>query len=149
VIGVALTAMLTLVSACGGSSSSDQTATFKKSFSSVANGFRADSQAIGTAIQQAPSRTDTELANTFRNLAQRWQTQVSRLEALKPPASVAGAFTKMTGATQRAESDLNAVATAVGGHNAGAARTAARSLVTDIVAAKSDSQTITSKLGIK
>jgi hypothetical protein len=137
------------LSGCGGSSSTNQTATFKTSFSSVANQFRSTSQAIGSAIEQASSRTDAQLASEFRDLAQRWQSALTRLDALKPPSSVAGAFNKMSGAATRAEADLNAIAAAAGSHNGPAARQGSVSLVTDILAAKSASTTITNKLGIK
>jgi hypothetical protein len=146
---VALGVALWLLSACGGSSSTDTTATFKKDFSSVANQFRSTSQAIGASLGQAPSRTAPQLAAEFRALAHRWQSDLTRLGALKPPSSIAGAFNRMTAGATRAETDLNAVAAAAAGNNAAAARHAASSLVTDILAAKSASTTITNKLGIK
>jgi hypothetical protein len=139
---VALCIVLWLPAACGGGGSSDWTATFQNGFSSVGNMFRSTSQAIGTAIQQAPSRTDAQLAAEFHDLAQRWQSDLNRLEPLKPPSSVASAFNKMTAAATQAETDLNAIAGAAGRHDASAARQAASSLVTDVLAAKSASTTI-------
>jgi outer membrane murein-binding lipoprotein Lpp len=56
-IGV-VAAVVGSLSGCGGSSSSNQTATFKTSFQSAVNQLRDTSQAIGTAIKQAPSQTD-------------------------------------------------------------------------------------------
>jgi hypothetical protein len=146
---VALIATLWLLSGCGGSSSSDQTAKFKQSFSSTANQFRETSQAIGAAIQQAGSQTDAQLAATFRDLAARWQRQVSRLRTLQPPSSVAADFNTMTGAATRAEADLSAIAAAVNRHSGSAAKQATTGLVTDIASAKSASTAITNKLGIK
>jgi hypothetical protein len=146
---VAVVVVLWSLSGCGGSSSSDQTAAFKSSFSSAANQFRTTSQAIGTAIEQAPSRTDAQLAAEFRDLAQRWQGDLTRLEALKAPASVAGPFNTMSAAATRAEADLKAIAAAVQGHNTATTQQGSTRLVADILAAKSASTTITNKLGTK
>jgi hypothetical protein len=148
-VGVALTATLGLLSGCGGGSSSDQTANFKKSFSSVANQFQQTSHAIGTAIEQAPSHTDAQLAATFRGLANRWQTQASRLGTLKPPSNLATDFNALTAATTRAEADLTAIAAAAQTHSSSAAKQAAATLITDITSAKSASTTLTNKLAIK
>lgn len=142
---------LVLLAGCGGSSSSssDQTAQFKTSHESLANQLKQSSQAIGTAIQQAPSQTDAQLAATFRSLASRWQAQLSQLKTLKPPSNLTATFNTLTGAASRAEADLNAIAAAAGTHNAAAPKQASTSLVTDILSAKAVSTAITNKLGAK
>src|ERR1700722_12883989 len=126
-----LAAMLVALSGCGGSSSSDQTSKFKTGISPVVNQFKDISQGIGTAIEHAPSQTDAQLATTFHGFAGRWQTQLKQLEALKPPASVAAAFTTLTGAAGRTEADLTAIAAAAQTHAAAAAKQASSALVTD------------------
>lgn len=107
------------------------------------------SMAVGAAITKAASQTDAQLAATFHDLATRWQTQLSQLETLKPPSNLATDFNTLTGATTRAESDMNAVVTAAETHSKSAATQASASMVADIVAAKNASTKITDKLGIK
>ncbi len=142
-------AALLLAAGCGGGSSSSQTASFSTSFSSAVNQLKQTSHSIGVAIEQAPSKTDAELAATFHGLAQRWQAQVSKLQTLKPPANVAATFNTLSAAAQRTEADLNAIASAAETHSAPAAKQASARLVTDILSAKSAGTTITNKLGIK
>jgi hypothetical protein len=145
----ALVAVAVAIAGCGGSSSSDQTAKFKKSYAAVSNHLRQTSQAIGSAIQQAPGQTDAQLATTFHGLASRWQSQVSELETLHPPSNLQTVFNTLTSAATRTESDLTAIASAAETHGVAAAKQASASLVTDILAAKAASTTITNKLGIK
>jgi hypothetical protein len=144
-----LAIVLVMLLGCGGSSSSDQAAKFKTSFSPAVNQFRDISRGIGTAIQQAPSQTDAQIAATFHNLAARWQARLSQLQTLKPPASLAAPFNTLTGAASRVEADLTAIVAAAETHSGAAAKQASASLVTDILTAKSASTTITTKLGIK
>lgn len=146
--GVVAAAVMVLPG-CGGSSSSNQTATFKTSFQSAVNQLRDTSQAIGTAIKQAPSQTDAQIATAFQQLATRWQNHLSQLETLKPPSNLAAVFNTLTAGATRAESDLNAIVAAARTHSSSAAEQASASLVSDILAAKSASTTITNKLGIK
>jgi hypothetical protein len=149
-LGGALLVTLALAG-CGGSSSSssslDQTASFKTSFDSAAGQLKQGSHAIGVAIQQASSRTDAQLAATFHQLASRWQHALSQLQTLTPPSNLAVTFNTLTGAATRVEADLNAIVAAAETHSSSAAEQASATLVTDILAAKSASTTITDKLG--
>jgi hypothetical protein len=149
-VGIALALTLGL-SACGSGSSSpsNQTATFKSGLAPVLNQFKLSSQAIGMAIQGAPSQTDAQIASTFKGLAGTWQSHVSTLETLKPPANLATEFNTLTSAAAAAESDLNAIVAASLTHSASAAKQASATLVTDILNAKSAATTLTNKLGIK
>ena len=150
--GAALLVTFALVTGCGGSSSSstsDQTANLKTSYESVANQLKQSSQAIGTAIQQAPKQTDAQIAATFHNLATRWQNQLSQLQTLKPPSNLAASFNTVTGAASRVEADLTAIVAAAATHSGAAAKQASASLVTDILSAKAASTVITNKLGAK
>jgi hypothetical protein len=106
-------------------------------------------QAIGTAIQQAPKQTDAQIGAAFHNLASRWQNQLSQLQTLKPPSNLAATFNTVTGAASRVEADLTAIVAAAATHSSSAAKQASASLVTDILSAKAASTTITNKLGAK
>jgi transcription initiation factor TFIID subunit TAF12 len=145
----ALLLTLFLISGCGGSSASDQTAKFKQGFVPVVDRFRDTSRAIGTAIQQASSQTDAQIATEFGRLAARWQSQVSQLGTLKPPSNMASDFNALSSAATRAEADLKGIVAAAGTHSKSAATHAAASLVNDISSAKSASTAITDKLGVK
>jgi hypothetical protein len=138
-----------LLAGCGGSSPSHGPASFKSGFGSVVNQFQRISHSIGVEIQQAPSQSDAKIGTTFRRFAAEWQAQVTRLKTLRPAANVAGAFSTLTGAASHVESDLNSVVSAADAHSESAATRAARSLIRDILAAKSAATTITGKLGIK
>jgi hypothetical protein len=143
-----LLASVGLISACGGSSS-DQTANFKRGYESAANQLKQTSIAIGKEIQQATSQTDAQVLAAFRDLASRWQGQLSHLQTLKPPSRFAADFNTVSGAASRVETDLNGIVAAAGTHSASAARQAAASLVGDIETAKDASKKITDKLGVK
>lgn len=145
----ALVAAFTLVTGCGGSSSSSSTADFKTNFSPVIQQFQNVSHSIGTEIQHASSQTDTQASAAFHTLAARWQAQVSRLRALKPPANLSSDFNRLTAATTRVESDLNGVVSAVAAHSKSGAEQSATALVTDILSAKLEASRLTTRLGIK
>lgn len=147
--GAALAATLALLAGCGGSSSSDQTATFKSSFLPVVNGMSDSSHTIGLALQQAPSQTNAQIGAAFHGLAGRWQSQLSRLQALKPPSKFTADFTTLTSAATHVESDLNTVVSAAAANDKNAGRQAFAGVVQDILAAKSASTSITDKLGSK
>src|SRR5947199_295548 len=117
-----LAAAVPLAGCGGGSSSSDQTSTFKKAFQPIEVQLQATGQAVGSALQQAPSGTDQQLSAAFKGLASRWQGQVNRLKALNPPAKVSADFKKMTGAATRFESDLTAISAAAATHSKSAAQ---------------------------
>ena len=142
----ALPATLALVSACGGSSSS-QSDTFKTGYESAANQLKQVSIDIGKEIQQAPKQTDAQVVAAFRGLATRWQDHLSQLQTLKPPSNLAADFNTVTGAASRAEADLNGIVAAARTHSASAAQQAAASLVGDVAAAKAASTAITNELG--
>jgi hypothetical protein len=144
----ALLVGLFMLAACGGSSSTDQTAKFTASYESARNHLRGTSQAIGAEIGQAASQSDRQILIAFRKLAGRWQTQLSRLQTLKPPAAVSTDFNSLTGAASRVESDLNAVVAAAATHSSSAAQQAGASIVGDVTAARQADATIAHKLRI-
>jgi hypothetical protein len=143
-----LLASLVFLAGCGGSSSSDRSAKFKTSYESARTHLRGTSEAIGAEIQQAASQSDRQILIAFRKLAGRWQTQLSRLQTLKPPATVSADFNSLTGAASRVESDLNAVVSAAATHSYTAAQQAGASIVSDVTAARQADATIAHKLRI-
>jgi len=143
----ALAAAVALLSACGGSSASNQTATFKSGYDPVANQFKRISIVIGSEIRQASSQSDAQLAARFHTFATRWQTQLSRLQTLKPPPSLATHYNTVAGAASRVESDLTGIVAAARTHNASAAKQGAASRVADIQTTKAASTKITNALG--
>jgi hypothetical protein len=153
VVRVGIAAALLLPVGCGGgnsdSSSSSQTATFKTAFSSAVDQLGQTSKAIGTAIEHASTQTDAQIASTFNDLAGRWQSGVTQLQALEPPSNLSTTYNTLTVAATRAETDLKAIVVAANSHSATAAAAASKSLVIDVANAKSAATTLTNKLGIK
>lgn len=144
--GVAVLAVALAIAACGGSSSSGHSASFKTGYASARSQLRQSSQAIGVAIQRAGSQSDGQIRSTFGGLASRWQTELSQLETLKPPSSVSAEFNTLTGAASRVESDLNAVISAAATHSYSAAQQAGASMVQDITTARQADAAISQKL---
>jgi hypothetical protein len=150
--GGAMAAAAVIAAGCGssssGSSSNIAQSEFNPNFGQVVNQFKQTSRAIGLAIEHAAGESDAQLTTIFSALAARWQSDVVKLKALKPPPSVAPQYQTLAGAATRTETDLKAIVTAARTHDANAAKQAGRQLVRDILQAKSSSQTITTKLGI-
>jgi hypothetical protein len=134
------------VAGCGGSSSPDHAATFKTSYASTRGQLQHISRAIGASIQGARFRSDGQILSAFRSLANRWQTQLSQLETLKPPAALSADFNTLTGAASRVESDLTNVVSAAATHSYSAAQQAGANIVSDITGVRRADATITGKL---
>jgi maltose-binding protein MalE len=162
VAAVSLTLALMALSACGGSSSATQTQTqtqarthptqaaaFTIGHQAATAELEQISRAIGAAIEQAPNSSNAQLAQTFRDLAGRWQAQVSALEALTPPSDLAAQFNTLKDAVARVETDLNAIVSASETNNKSAAEQAAASLVSDIAATRAADAPIRKQLGLK
>src|SRR5690348_9123332 len=105
--GGALAAAVVIAAGCGSSSGGSQTniaqSEFKPNFRQVVNEFKQTSHAIGLAIEHASGQSDAQLTATFSALAARWQTDVVKLKALKPPPSVSSQYQTLTGAATRTE----------------------------------------------
>ena len=121
------------MASCG---SSDPTAQFKTGYNALRQPFNQTANAIGSAVQHAPTQTDAQIHATFQNLAQRWQGQLSRLETLKPPKNVASQFNTITDDATRLDSDLDAIVSAASTDSASAAEQASASLAADATALK-------------
>jgi hypothetical protein len=141
-----LSLALCAASGCGGKS---EDAKFKDSYQPVRVQLEKTSKAIGTAIGHARGQTDAQLLVTFRGLASRWQTQVSRLEAIKAPSKRAADFNTITSAGTRVETDLRSIVAAAATHSAAAARQATASLLTDFLALRQADRSLARKLGLK
>lgn len=124
----------------------DASATFKKGYQVAIASLTQSSQAIGTALRDAPSQRGAQILRTFRGLSARWKSDLSRLETLTPPASVTGNFSALTGAGKRIEADLDAIVAAIAGHDAAAGKQAVVSIVADLVAARSANATLERKV---
>lgn len=147
-----LVLVVLLLAGCGsgssGSSTLEQHGTFRSDFKLTVTQFKQTAHDIGVAVQGASSRSDSQIASTFSGLAAAWQTDLSHLKSLTPPAAVAGNYTTLTAAATRTEADLQAIVAAARTHSGSAARQAGQKLVEDVLVAKSASETISHKLGI-
>lgn len=152
--GAAIVVMLVLLSGCGGSSSSSSTthasqssqsaSQFKASIAPVLDQFKAASQKTGTALQHAGSQNDTQLKGTFQQVEAAWAAALTKLEALHPPARFTAAYNRLKGQVGKVKTDLAAIVSAAGSHDAAAAKAATTKLINDIVSAKATSRTLSS-----
>ncbi len=133
---------------CGGSSSPSPTATFKTQYQPVEAQLKASAQQIGAAIQASAKQTDAQVFTAFQQLATSWQSNVSQLETLKPPSSLAAPFNTLRDSASRAESDLSAIAAAAATHDKSAAEQGGASIVEDILATKAAAVALDKKLGL-
>ena len=128
-----------LVAGCGGSSSSDTTTSvndFKKDFVAATAPLKQTTASIGSALKEAPGKTNAQLAATFSDLATEWQSGSAKLNSLSPPPALESEFDAVKGAVAAVESDLKALSTAAGAGNVSAARAASIKLARDVEAAK-------------
>jgi N-acetyl-beta-hexosaminidase len=138
--------VVTALSGCGGS---DTTAKFKSGYNAVRGPLNQTGQAIAQEISQASKQTDAQVSSNFRSLAVRFQSQVTQLKALTPPSSVAAQWKNVTDAATKLDSDLNAIASAAGAHNASGTQHAAASLAANASALQQAITPIKQKLGLK
>jgi hypothetical protein len=139
-------ATVAALSGCGGS---DTTATFKSGYNAVRGPLNQTGRDIAKEIQQAPKQTDAQVAAHFRALATRFGAQVAKLKALKPPASVAADWTKVTDVLTKVDADLSAIAAAATSHSTTAAQQAGASLAADAQAEVQALAPVKQKLGLK
>ena len=143
---VSVLAAVGVLCGCG---SSDTTASFKSGYNALRGPLNQTGNQIAAEINQAPKQTDAEVEQSFRTIAQRFQSQLSKLQQLKPPSSVAADWHSVISAASRMEADLNAIAAAAATHSAAAAKQAGASLVQDAQSLTSAAAPVKSKLGLK
>jgi hypothetical protein len=146
-VATALTALV-LVAGCGGGSS-DTTSKFKAGYNSLRGPLNATGHDLAVELQQATNQTDAQVGAAFHSLATRFQSQLSQLETLKPPASVQAEWNTVSSAGNRLEADLNAVVAAAATHSKSAGEQAGASLATDAAALKAALLPIKAKFGLK
>jgi hypothetical protein len=160
---VSATVTLALLSGCGGSSKSARTqsqptgttkpaattgSSFSSSYQAATLQLETASKAIGAAIKEAPHHNNRELAQQFHALATEWQSALSALEALTPPAGLAVQFNTLKDSVSRAESDLNGIVSAASTNDDAAAEQSSATLVNDVAAARSADAPIRRQLGL-
>ena len=146
---VSVASVLATVALLFGCGSSDTTSQFKSGYNALRGPLNQTGQEIAAAINQAPKQTDAQVEQTFRSIAERFQSQVSKLQTLKPPSNVAADWNSVVSAATRMETDLNAIAAAAATHSASAAKQAGASLVQDAQSLTAAAAPVKSKLGLK
>jgi hypothetical protein len=127
-----------LLAGCGGStegtSASPGTAAFKAGYQKLRGPLNATGEAVAQELQQSAHQTDVELATAFGGLATTFHGQLVELEALKPPANLASAFSAATYAANRVDTDLRSISRAAMRRDATAAGKATTALGRDVAA---------------
>src|ERR1700757_3302379 len=84
-----------LIAGCGGSSTqntSPATPAFKASYEKLRGPLNHTGTAVANELLQSAHQTDVQLATAFGGLATTFHSELVQLEALKPPANLAAAF---------------------------------------------------------
>jgi hypothetical protein len=144
-----LLAMLALaaatVSACG----EDTTETFKDDFSSVNDQVLALGSEVGTAVSEAKTKTDQQLAAEFSAIEQRTRAAQQKLEDLDPPEELESGRDDLVDALGAAADDLRAISDAARQGDAEAAAQATAELAADSPKIRDARQALARKTGAR
>jgi hypothetical protein len=146
VSGVCVLAALGALSGCGGS---DTTSTFKSGYNRVRGPLNQTGQQIANEVNRVSTQTNAQAAANLRRLAAQFQSQLAKLEALKPPADVSADWTKVKNAASKLGPDVNAMATAAATGSNGAFQQGVASLQADAQALNQALAPIKQTLGLK
>lgn len=118
------------VAGCGGDSgpSAEEAQDKYADLSAQLNDF---GEELGTAIASASGKTDAQIDAEFTALANKVDSQVDDIDDLEVPEDVTKAKDDLVEALKDGQSDLQAIASAAQAHDATAAGTATRQLITD------------------
>jgi hypothetical protein len=147
----AMAAVCLGLAACGGSSSSSSTASlsaFKSKFAADQTQFRQFGTELGNDIVSAGSKTDDALAAEFTKLSTLAKTQAATLSKLNPPAKFKPALDSLAASFNAIATDLTNISAAATKHDASAAETATKKLVTDARGVSSADATLSKPLGL-
>jgi hypothetical protein len=137
---VLLCLVVIAIAGCGSSA----TAQFKSGYVAAQRPLNRTFVEIKHAFTHAKGKTLPELARSFGALADRFDQDLPALEALKPPAGVATAFTTLTASLERIERDLRGATAGFRRKDVVAAAHSLQSLQSDAVAA-SDAASVISR----
>jgi len=101
---------------------------------------------VNGALKGVRGRSTVRVAGTVGALAGRFRKALAPLEALKPPARIATAFTTLTSSLRRVENDLREISIAARRRNLVGASLAVESLSSDARAASQAAAVIKQKL---
>ncbi|MGI8413781.1 MAG: hypothetical protein ACR2QA_15095 [Solirubrobacteraceae bacterium] len=136
-----------VIAGCGGSSAPSLSA-FKRGFVTDRAQFRSLGTDVGTTLQQAPTKTDTEIATGFGALATRATQQAAQLRQLKAPAAYKPALDQLVAGFDAVASDLHMISGAGTAHNVQGAKTATATLIHDATKVKAADTSLSAKLGL-
>jgi hypothetical protein len=98
-----------VLAGCG---SSNPTAQFKAGYDAARGPLNATFIDVNNTLTSTRHKSTGEIAARVGVLAARFRNDLAPLDALKPPARLATAFTTLTSSLKRAESDLRAITVA-------------------------------------
>jgi hypothetical protein len=132
---------------CGGSSG-PSLSSFKSGFSKDKTEFKKLGSDLQTALTQAGSKTDVQLATELGELSTRAKQQAATLSKLNPPAKFKTELNTLVASLKSVGGDLGKIATAATKHDATTARTLTTTLVQDAAKVKSSDTALTKGLGL-
>jgi uncharacterized phage infection (PIP) family protein YhgE len=132
---------------CGGSSG-PSLSSFKSGFAKDKTEFRKLGADLQTALTQAGSKTDAQLATELGTLSTRAKQQASQLSKLNPPAKFKTNLNTLVSSLKSIGGGLSQIATAATKHDAKTARALTTSLVQNASKVKSSETALTKGLGL-
>jgi hypothetical protein len=133
---------LIALTACG----RDTTAQFKSGYAAARVPVNRALTAVGKTVTRTPGKTAGEITSRLGALSSRFGSELAPMLALKPPASVATAFTTLTSSLERVDRDLQGTYLALRSGNLLAAELALESLKSDAGDAADAGTAVTQKL---
>lgn len=133
---------------CGGGGSGPSLSSFKHSFAASKAQFRQLGADLGATLQKAATKTDSQLAAEFDQLATRAKTQAAGLRKLDPPAKFKSELDQFSSSLDSVAIDLGRIAGAADAHNVKSARAATATLITDAAKVRTADNVLTAGLGL-
>jgi hypothetical protein len=132
---------------CGGSSG-PSVSKFKTGFAADKAQFTKLGSDLGTSVENASTKSNTELAAAFAALSARATQQVAQLSKLDPPAKFKNDLDQLKMRFTAVATDLTSISTAATKGDPTAAKTATEKLVKDAAQVKTSDTALTSALGL-
>jgi hypothetical protein len=133
---------LIVIAGCG----SNATAEFKTGYAAARAPLNRTFVEVARTFSNSKGKTISEITRSLGTLSDRFRKELAPFQALKPPASVATAYTTLTTSLNRVNRDLREIYVAVKGRNLAVATLALAKLRSDAGAASDAAAAITHKL---
>lgn len=134
---------------CGcGSSAGPSLSAFKRGFASDKAQFRQLGADLGSALEGARGKSDSQVAAEFETLSARVRQQADRLRGLNPPPGYKAGLGQLAAGFGMVSADLHAFAAAARASNLSEARAAGTTFLHDVARVRLADRSLTGRLGL-